>query len=121
MLRSLAVYGVLGLVMVGLVVWAAGFVPSGDPAGPPDDPARPAQAPKTAPGIGQLLAADRVAAAPTQPEVLPANRPASLAPLVISDARIGTINKEDVPALQDGPLLVIGTELAEGEQLPPGV
>src|SRR5207249_5389636 len=121
MLRSLAVYGVLGLVMLGLVVWAAGFVPGGDPAGPPDDPARAAQIPRTAPGIGQLLAADRVQAAPAQPEILPANRPAAFAPLVIPEARIGVIDKEDVPALQDGPLLVIGTEIAEGEQVPLGV
>lgn len=43
---------------------------------------------------------------------------ARINPIIGSDARILIINKQEVPSERDGPLLVIGTDVAPGETVP---
>jgi WD40 repeat protein len=66
--------------------------------------------------IGGVLFAQAV---PPAAERVPLGRRGVADPIVVPDARFVVLDKQDVPNQRDGVITVIGTEVAEGEDVPP--
>jgi WD40 repeat protein len=119
MLRWLSLFGAIALVAIGVVFYMYG--------GPPGtyfdahDTSVGKDRPAPADGQKQLLAdpAPAVEPAPAGPWT----RVVAVTPrVVIPDARLTAVNTPQVPALRDGQISFLGTEITvkEGEEPPPG-
>src|SRR5262249_43705955 len=110
-----------GGLVAGAVLLTVGFPPVVDRVGPAEHAADAKQLPAkpAAKEIGQLVAHanQHTPPQPAQPAPL-ALKPGALAPVVIPEGRITIIDKQEVPALRDGQLLVLGTQMPK-EQIPP--
>jgi multidrug efflux pump subunit AcrA (membrane-fusion protein) len=110
MLRRVALVLAIASLGFGVVVWQTNLFRAA--------PAQSAAAAKTDAGgsISKLLYAK--AATPPAPS---AAAPAVLHgdPIVLPDCHLTVMEKQDVPSQRDGVLLVVGTEIAPGQTVPP--
>lgn len=122
MLRRIVFLGVVTGASVALGAWAARpavVAQEATPAGLNKKNASPAQAPRansaTTSGV-RLVAQTSPTAA--QPGSRTAERHVASDPIVIPGGRLRLIDQEDVPSQRDGVVMVIGTEINDGEQFP---
>src|SRR5262249_7057091 len=114
----------LGLLIVGIIIganWFGNMPHSASIAvSQPVDTA--ATKPASASAGQLLLALNQVPGAvnSTPPAALPTG---PRHPIVISDGFVVSVDKEEVPSLRDGHLLIIGTEVEHGKEgeVPPGL
>jgi WD40 repeat protein len=115
MLRTLLGFGFAGVVIAVIVLYVVGLQPvttaTTETPGSTSPPKRVAQT-----GAHLLAAAEPPARAAVQPPENAARVPPHT-PIVI-EAHIAVIDKVDIPALRDGRLLVLGTEVQAGENVP---
>jgi WD40 repeat protein len=120
--------GILGIMIAGTVIWGTGMLPVVAQDGAPPDVSPASDANKPAP-----VSAERKAAGAKQPAgrdlyaranpVLPPQTPpppkstSIVDPIVIPNARLALIRKEEVPAQRDGALMFVGIEVKPGEQV----
>lgn len=114
---------VLAGILFGVGAWSLGLLPVAVKSGGTalssanaETPRQQEPAAKPEPG-GPLY---KAAAAQPAPKSVGLQSTIAAEPIVISNCRLGLIDKLDVPAQRDGVLMFIGIEMKEGEELPMG-
>jgi WD40 repeat protein len=116
MFRFLFALAVISAGTIAAVIYAVGNQPTVDESVPPGDAARPRPAPvirQESARIGDREEPNRMLL--TGQGESYGGRPL---PIVIPDARLIPKDKQEVPSERNGPLLVIGTEIGPGENVP---
>src|SRR5437762_13896628 len=111
MLRSLAGYVTFGISLTGLALVLAGCGPVSEQR----ESDQQGRGNKPVPVIGQLIAGERALEQASAPAIQ-APTPGALAPIVMPGGRVAVIYRQDAPALRDGQILAIGTELEGTEE-----
>src|SRR5207253_6516786 len=111
MLRSLVGYVTFGISLTGVALLLAGCGPVSEQR----DGDQQGRGNKSAPVIGQLIAGERALEQAGAPAIQ-APTPGALAPIVMPGGRVAVIYKQDAPALRDGQILAIGTDIKGTEE-----
>jgi WD40 repeat protein len=114
MLRWLALFGLIGVVIAGVAVFLHGGLP--EVVGPPEG--SPAAA-KERPAVKQALAAE-----PETPAIPAAEaaegEPVATPLVVVPEGRLTARDVEQVPAMREGQILFLATKVEPGEPMIPG-
>jgi len=112
MLRRLALLVAIAALGFGVVVWQTDLFRTA--------PAQPVDAARSDAGVSAVSKLLYAKAAPL-PAAASAASPAVLHgdPIVLPDCHLTVMEKQEVPSQRDGVLLVVGTEIAPGQVVPP--